>query len=524
MRPTLIKFGPPWLRLEPKELWGIQMENQSLAQAVFRFAELTHGFSDADLEQPWAWRAHEEGVRFAFLGTFQELKELAVELADRRTKAGQRLTRGQRVLGQYLEAYRDMQAIMIGVTEEEYGREPAAGEWPLRYVLGHTAGAQRSFFTLVHYGLARQRDGGERPTRLPEGEANRVVGPYDDFRDIMDNKGLADMTAFYEALHQRAMTEFVGATDEEMAGLSMWWENADYSLEYRIHRFDAHLRQHTIQAEKTLEMLGRGPNEAKRLLRLIYRALAEVESALLGAEETGAAEQEALAAAIVARAEEVVQVVAQSQAMIAAIKAGDMAQFNELLAANQKLAGARAAGGLTAILTAIYYGEPEILANLLATGIELSIFEAAAAGRFATVKQAVEDWPGWVNEFAPDGFNPLQLACFFGHEEMALWLIEQGANVNAAAKNKQAVAPIHATAANGNLTVLKALLAKGAAVDARQEGGFTALHEAANSGNIAMTQLLLEYGADTSLTTHGGKTAREIAQEKGHQEVVELLV
>src|SRR3712207_6856353 len=43
-------------------------------------------------------------------------------------------------------------------------------------------------------------------------------------------------------------------------------------LRFRLHRFDSHLRQHTIQAGKTLEGIGRAPSEAKRLLQLIYRS------------------------------------------------------------------------------------------------------------------------------------------------------------------------------------------------------------------------------------------------------------
>lgn len=334
---------------------------------------------------------------------------------------------------------------------------------------------------------------------------------------------MAEMVAFYENLHRRTMAEFAGASDEEMQGRSMWWENEDYNLEYRIHRFDAHLRQHTIQAEKTLSMLGREPNEAKRLLRLIYRALTEVESALLGVEELATDQQAALAATIVARAEEVVGIVEQARTMIAAVKSGNLAQVQELLATNPKLAAVRDRNGLSAILTAAYYGQQEVLAALLKSGVELNIFEAAAAGRFDLVQQAVQEWSGWVNEYAQDGFTPLQLACFFGHQEMALWLIEQGADINAAAKNKQGVAPIHATAANGNLTVVEALLKKGAAVNARQEGGFTALHEAANSGNAALARLLLAHGADATLTTDEDKTALEIAQAKGYQEVAALL-
>ena len=69
-------------------------------------------------------------------------------------------------------------------------------------------------------------------------------------------------------------------------------------VEFRLHRFDSHLRQHTIQIEKILESLGRKPSETLRLLRLIYAAFAQVEGALLGANEIGIAEQDQMAATL----------------------------------------------------------------------------------------------------------------------------------------------------------------------------------------------------------------------------------
>ena len=48
-------------------------------------------------------------------------------------------------------------------------------------------------------------------------------------------------------------------------------------LRFRLHRFEEHLRQHTIQLDKTLLGIGRPPTEAHRLVRNIYNALADVE-------------------------------------------------------------------------------------------------------------------------------------------------------------------------------------------------------------------------------------------------------
>jgi hypothetical protein len=58
-------------------------------------------------------------------------------------------------------------------------------------------------------------------------------------------------------------------------------------MRFRLHRFDSHMRQHTIHAEKTLTALLGPPPETQRLLRLIYQAWAEVEGVLIGSPDTG---------------------------------------------------------------------------------------------------------------------------------------------------------------------------------------------------------------------------------------------
>jgi hypothetical protein len=90
----------------------------------------------------------------------------------------------------------------------------------------------------------------------------------------------------------------------------MYWEGTELSLRFRLHRFDSHLRQHTVQVDKTLVQIGRPPTEAQRLLRLIYAALAEAEGATIGAWQAGAALWDEVAGAISARADEVAGILA----------------------------------------------------------------------------------------------------------------------------------------------------------------------------------------------------------------------
>ena len=108
------------------------MSVPTLFEAVARLAEVSHALTDADLAQPFHWRAHHDGgLRFALLGAYHELRDLAVTLEHRRKGHGSTPTLAQRALAPYHAAYRELQAILTGVPEELYAEEPAPGEWHL---------------------------------------------------------------------------------------------------------------------------------------------------------------------------------------------------------------------------------------------------------------------------------------------------------------------------------------------------------------------------------------------------------
>ena len=59
------------------------MFNSNLATAVENFANLILPLTEKDLEREWIWKDHdEEGIRFACFVTLQELRHLAVTLAE----------------------------------------------------------------------------------------------------------------------------------------------------------------------------------------------------------------------------------------------------------------------------------------------------------------------------------------------------------------------------------------------------------------------------------------------------------
>ena len=287
------------------------MFEPSLVRAVKRFGSLMQGVPDSDLDREWAWGAYdEEGVRFAFFRTYEELCELAAETASVRFTLGPEMSTAQRILAQYHRAYRDLQAALRGAGEDAVGRAPAEGEWPVHKVVAHIVGADLGFFVVVKYALDRRRSGDGRPAEIPD-EAWDTIGGLDEaaFQALVDGP-FADLESYYGTLHNRVLRELADIRDEELTAPSMYWEGNEMSLRFRLHRFDSHLRQHTVQVDKTLEAIGRSPNEARRLLRLIYGALADAEGATIGAWDVGRELRRATAETIAARADEIAAILA----------------------------------------------------------------------------------------------------------------------------------------------------------------------------------------------------------------------
>jgi len=75
----------------------------------------------------------------------------------------------------------------------------------------------------------------------------------------------------------------------------------------------------------------------------------------------------------------------------------------------------------------------------------------------------------------------------------------------------------------GNKEAVELLLQKGANVNYRTAGNYTALMSAANVGHVEIVKILLAAGADPTVKDAGGRTALTYAEEKDRKDIVELL-
>ena len=180
--------------------------------------------------------------------------------------------------------------------------------------------------------------------------------------------------------------------------------------------------------------------------------------------------------------------------------------------------------GLSIVLLAAYYSHSELAQLLASKKGSLNIFEAAAVGDLKRVKVLVETDALLANTFSVDGFPPLGLSCFFGHLNVAAYLLSAGAELNAPSQNRMQVMPLHAAVANQHLEIARMLLENGALVNAVQQDSFTPLHGAAQNGQIEMIKLLLEFGADPRRRTSDGKTPLDMAEAAGYSEAASLIL
>ena len=171
----------------------------------------------------------------------------------------------------------------------------------------------------------------------------------------------------------------------------------------------------------------------------------------------------------------------------------------------------RPAGGFTPLLHAILAGDLDAVRVLLAAGAN-------------------------VDDAGPDGMTALMLALIKRHEEIALFLLDQGADPHSSDAGYTA---LHLASATGQLGVAEALLALDADPNLRLERpqrvtnafeigvfqspgsgrltqiGSTPFIVAAKSADARMMRLLAASGADPRLTTNDGTTALMLAAGLG---------
>jgi hypothetical protein len=235
---------------------------------------------DEKLEDGWHWRpddALDADIRYGLYRVHEILEEGAAAIARGRSAEASAEGTGPAVprLAALTTARWELHGAIVGLKPEDLDADPGGGEWSVRHTLGHIVGGQRSYgwYSAWYLSRAGQPDAGQLP---PKGV---MPGEPD---DAAEGRGaLGGIRARLDGLLDAA-TERFAPLDAAALAVPARWSGLPVTIDFRLGRFASHIREHTIQVEKTLAMIGRRATEAERLARLAGSTYGRLEATVFG--------------------------------------------------------------------------------------------------------------------------------------------------------------------------------------------------------------------------------------------------
>lgn len=220
---------------------------------------------DSALARPWTFRNGTMDMRNALYWMMAEAQH-AVTRATAEPHPESR-----RILALAQRAFGDLHAQLAGLPNDLLDQAPAPGEWSVREVLAHVVNVEQRYAIQTAYAVERTD---ADPLRIA---ADRLppVSAGDEGGDVATL--LTRLAAERAATNRR-----LGALLPAAMTRPTVWVHFEIDVRFRLHRFAAHIAEHTVQCEKTLAALGWRPTEGRRIVRRIWTLVGELEG--LGAE------------------------------------------------------------------------------------------------------------------------------------------------------------------------------------------------------------------------------------------------
>jgi len=229
-------------------------------------------------------------------------------------------------------------------------------------------------------------------------------------------------------------------------------------------------------------------------------------------------------------------VLSNEEALVKAAKIGDLAKTKSLLGQSVNVNYRDKNSGITALITAVYYGNLDVAQTLVENGADVNhvpwgLKEQRIASSSVSFKERE------LLRTISRGETALIVAAKHNYSDIAAFLIESGAKI--AVANRKQETPSLIAVRNGNTDLIALLLENGAdpdraEFDEKVDPFITRIHkkerrpalliEAAAGGHAAVIDVLLKAGAQADIKDDTGRTALFKASEQGYAKVVELLL
>ena len=226
---------------------------------------------DSSLSFQWFWDGNDINVRYAFYRAFEALS--AAESATRLALAGAPTSEAREAAAAADVARWDANGLLMSLNDADLDAALGRPEWTVRQTMAHMISGQRGYAWGSAYWLSiRDEPKAEGAQRLPDEVFSDL--PEED----QEARGsLAEVRQELGDIVDATSSRFATLTDDDMAVRSGWY-GFPVTVGFRQWRWSSHISEHTVQVEKTLDMLGRSHSEVARLTRLVARAYGRLES------------------------------------------------------------------------------------------------------------------------------------------------------------------------------------------------------------------------------------------------------
>ncbi|UOK42457.1 MULTISPECIES: ankyrin repeat domain-containing protein [Flavobacterium] len=151
---------------------------------------------------------------------------------------------------------------------------------------------------------------------------------------------------------------------------------------------------------------------------------------------------------------------------------------------------------------------------------QADIFDVARKGTVAEMKSLIEKTPADINSVNNHGYSLLVLATYRGNNEVARFLIENGADINGTSNYGS---PLMSAVVKGNLEIVKVLLEHKVDTNIADQSGNTALIYAVIFKNYDIAAMLVKAKADIAIKDIRGKSAMDYAKMNNDEKMMNLL-
>ena len=215
---------------------------------------------EKELSAPWRFRDKPMDVRYVLYRTIEDAQEVLVRLTVLSHPES------RRILALAQRAFGDLRGLLIGLPVDLLDRSSREGEWSIRETLRHVIVIEGRYAAQTRYATERADSDPMRVAddKMPTPARTDVAG---------------DINAILARVREaRAETDLrLGSVAPAAMTRPTQWIQYDVDVRFRLHRFAAHVIEHTVQCEKTLGALRWPMTEGRRIVRRLTGLLGEIE-------------------------------------------------------------------------------------------------------------------------------------------------------------------------------------------------------------------------------------------------------